>query len=208
MDANKTMTGATMTRGAGVRYMTVTAMLSAVGFILMFVDFPIPFLIPSFIQMDISELPALIGTFAMGPVCGVLICLVKNLLHLFITTTGGVGEISNFILGVAFVLPAGMIYKRKKGRKSALIGSLTGAAIMAVISVISNYFLVYPFYYNFMSEDMVLASYQLILPSMKSILECLVVFNMPFTFVKGLLSVGITFAIYKHISPILKGTNR
>lgn len=207
MDANKTMVNVT-TKSAGVRYLTVTAMLSAVGFILMFVDFPIPFLIPSFIQMDISELPALIGTFALGPVCGVLVCLVKNLLHLFITTTGGVGEISNFILGAAFVLPAGMIYKYKKSRKSAFTGSLIGAAIMAGFSVISNYFFVYPFYYNFMSEDMVLASYQVILPSVNSILECLVIFNMPFTFVKGLFSVGITFAIYKHISPILKGVNR
>ena len=71
-----------MTR-SGVRYITVTAMLSAVAYVLMFIDFPIPFLIPSFIQMDVSELPALIGAFAMGPTCGVLVCLVKNLLHLF-----------------------------------------------------------------------------------------------------------------------------
>ena len=94
----------------GIRYLTVTAMLSSVAYVLMFIDFPIPFLIPSFIQMDISELPALVGSFAMGPMCGILICLVKNLLHLFITTTGGVGELSNFLLGIAFVLPAGIIY--------------------------------------------------------------------------------------------------
>ena len=66
----------------GVRYITVTAMLSAVAYVLMFIDFPIPFLIPSFIQMDISELPALVGAFSMGPICGILICLVKNLLPL------------------------------------------------------------------------------------------------------------------------------
>ena len=137
-----------------------------------------------------------------------MICLVKNVLHLFITTTGGVGELSNFILGVAFVLPAGLIYKHKKTRKTALAGSLLGAVIMAVFSVVSNYFLVYPVYYNFMPEDRILAAYQLILPSMKSILQCLICFNMPFTFVKGLFSVVITFLVYKHISPILKGRNR
>lgn len=191
-----------------VRYMAVTAMLSAVAFILMFLDFPIPFLIPDFIKMDISELPALIGTFSMGPMCGVLVCLIKNLLHLMISTTGGVGELSNFLLGVAFVLPAGLIYKHKKNRKSALVGSLAGAAFMAVFSIASNYFLVYPFYYSFMPEEMVLAAYRVILPSMQNILQCLICFNMPFTFVKGLLSVGITFAIYKHISPILKGGYR
>ena len=205
MDANKTMTQTT--NAVNVRYLTVTAMLSAVAYILMFLDFSVPFM-PGFIKMDLSELPALIGSFSMGPLCGVMICLVKNVLHLFITTTGGVGELSNFILGVAFVLPAGLIYKHKKTRKTALAGSLLGAVIMAVFSVVSNYFLVYPVYYNFMPEDRILAAYQLILPSMKSILQCLICFNMPFTFVKGLFSVVITFLVYKHISPILKGRNR
>lgn len=106
------------TRQHNVRYMTVTAMLSAVAFALMFFEFSIPFLVPSFIQMDLSELPALIGAFAMGPWYGVIICLIKNLIHLLITTTGGVGELSNFILGAAFVLPAGLIYQRKKTKKT------------------------------------------------------------------------------------------
>ncbi len=213
MDTNNTMKRRTvsteMAKGAGgVRYIAVTAMLSAVAFILMFLDFPIPFLIPDFIQMDVSELPALIGAFAMGPMCGVLVCLVKNLLHLLITTTGGVGELSNFLLGASFVLTAGLVYKHKKTRKNALLGAVLGAAVMGVFSVASNYYLTYPVYYNFMPEDMVLSLYQVILPSVENILQCLIIFNMPFTFVKGLLSAGITFAIYKHISPILKGTQR
>ena len=188
-----------------VRYLTVTAMLSAVAYILMFLDFSVPFM-PAFIKMDLSELPALIGSFAMGPLCGVVVCLIKNVLHLFITTTGGVGELSNFILGVAFVLPAGLIYKHKKNRKSALIGSLAGAAFMGIFSIISNYFLVYPVYYNFMPEEVILAAYQAILPSVKNILQCLICFNMPFTIIKGMFSVVITFLTYKHISPILKGS--
>ena len=208
MDTNSTITGRTTTNSiSSVRYMSVTAMLSAVAFILMFLDFSVPFM-PAFIKMDLSELPALIGAFSMGPVCGILICLIKNVLHLFITTNGGVGELSNFLLGVAFVLPAGLIYRHKKSRRSALIGSLFGAVIMGVFSVVSNYFLVYPVYYNFMPEEAVLGAYQVIVPSMKSILQCLVCFNMPFTIVKGLFSVVITFLVYKHISPILKGANR
>lgn len=187
-----------------IRYMTVTAMLSAVAYILMFLDFSVPFM-PAFIKMDLSELPALIGSFAFGPVCGVIICLIKNVLHLLITTTGGVGELSNFLLGAAFVLPAGLIYKYKRNRKAALAGSILGAVFMGVFSVISNNFLVYPVYYNFMSKEAILAAYQAILPNVDSIFDCLVCFNMPFTILKGLCSVGITFAIYKHISPILKG---
>lgn len=205
------MDTANRTKGAAgtvnIRYMTVTAMLSAVAFILMFLEFSVPFM-PGFIKMDLSELPALIGAFSMGPVCGIFVCLIKNVLHLFITSTGGVGELSNFILGVAFVLPAGMIYGRRKNRKNALVGSLLGAVIMGLISIVSNYFLVYPFYYNLMPEEMVLAAYQVILPSMKNMLQCLVCFNMPFTVLKGLFSVLITFLIYKHISPVLKGGNR
>ncbi len=198
MDAEKTM------KNSNVRYLTMTAMLSAVAFILMFLDFSVPFM-PGFIKMDLSELPALIGSFALGPVCGVLICLIKNVLHLFITSTGGVGELSNFILGVVFVLPAGLLYRHRKSRKNALAGALLGAVLMGVFSIISNYYLVYPVYYNFMPEDMVLAAYQLIMPSVKNIFQCVVYFNMPFTMVKGLFSVAITMVTYKHISPLLKG---
>lgn len=195
------------TRQHNVRYMTVTAMLSAVAFALMFFEFSIPFLVPSFIQMDLSELPALIGAFAMGPWYGVIICLIKNLIHLLITTTGGVGELSNFILGAAFVLPAGLIYQRKKIKKNAVIGSVLGAAFMALLSVASNYFIVYPVYTAFLPMDTILAMYQEILPSADTLLKCLVIFNMPFTFVKGMLSVIITLLIYKHISPIIKGVS-
>lgn len=195
------------TRQHNVRYMTVTAMLSAVAFALMFFEFSIPFLVPSFIQMDLSEFPALIGAFAMGPWYGVIICLIKNLIHLLITTTGGVGELSNFILGAAFVLPAGLIYQRKKTKKNAVIGSVLGAAFMALLSVASNYFIVYPVYTAFLPMDTILAMYQEILPSADTLLKCLVIFNMPFTFVKGMLSVIITLLIYKHISPIIKGVS-
>ena len=203
--STQTVTASNTEKRVNVRYLTVTAMLSAIAYILMFLDFSVPFM-PGFIKMDLSELPALIGSFAMGPLCGVVVCLIKNVLHLFITSTGGVGELSNFILGVAFVLPAGLIYKHKKNRRTALIGSIAGALFMGIFSVVSNYFLVYPVYYNFMPQDVILAAYQAILPSVKNILQCLICFNMPFTIVKGLFSVVITFLTYKHISPILKGS--
>ena len=160
---------------------------------------------PSFIQMDLSELPALIGSFAMGPMCGVLICLIKNLLHLTITSTGGVGELSNFILGAAFVLPAGLLYRRKKSKKSAIIGAFIGAILMAAISLPSNYFIVYPIYEAFMPRETIIAAYQTILPAADELWKCLLIFNVPFTFVKGLFSVVITLFVYKKLSPILKG---
>lgn len=192
------------TKTVNVRYMTMTAMLSAIAFVLMMLEFSVP-VMPSFIKLDFSELPALIGSFSMGPLSGVVICLLKNLLHLPMSSTGGVGELSNFVLGALFVVPAGMLYRRKKGRKSALIGSLIGAVVMALVSVVTNYFIVYPFYTAIMPMDTIVAAYQVIYPKADTLLKCLVIFNMPFTFIKGLLNVLITFLIYKHISPIIKG---
>ena len=204
-------TRVTVNRGTkkkvSMRKLTGTAMLSVIAYVLMFLDFSVPFM-PSFIKMDLSELPALIGSFAYGPVAGVNICLIKNVLHLFITTTGGVGELSNFLLGASFVLVAGGVYRFKKTRTGALIGSVLGAVLMGLFSIVSNYFLVYPIYYNFMPKEAILSAYQLIFSGVHNILECLIVFNAPFTCIKGLISVDITFLIYKRLSPILKGVNR
>ena len=123
--------------------LTVAAMLSAVAFILMFIEFPIPMLIPSFVKMDFSDLPALLGAFALGPVYGVVISFMKNLLHIVIkgTSTACVGELCNFMLGAVFSAVAGVIYKHHKSRKTAIIGAIAGAAAMAVFSVPSNYFI-------------------------------------------------------------------
>ena len=192
---------------SNTRKITITGMLSAIAFILMYLDFSVPFM-PTFIKMDLSELPALIGSFALGPVSGLCICLIKNLLHLMKTSTGGVGELSNFILGASFVVTAGIVYKKNNTKKGALVGSVIGALVMAVISVITNYFIVYPIYTNFMPMEAIIGAYQAIIPSMDSLLKCLIVFNMPFTFVKGMLSVLITFLIYKRLSPILKGSQK
>ena len=131
------------------RKLVMTALLSAIASVLMFVSFSVPFM-PFFIKMDVSELPALIASFAIGPLSGVMVCLIKNLVNVTQTTTGAVGELSNFLLGVCFVLPAGLIYKYKKNRVGALVGSVCGAVVMGLVSVPINYFITYPMYQNFM----------------------------------------------------------
>lgn len=187
-----------------VRALTVTAMLSAISFVLMFLDFAVPFM-PTFVKMDISELPALLAAFAFGPVYGVMVCLVKNLIHLLITTTSGAGELCNFLLGACFVLPAGFIYQRAKSRKGAIAGALVGAVVMGVLSVPLNYYISYPVYAKFMPIDAILEMYRAIRPSANGLLECLITFNAPFTLVKGLLDALLCFLIYKPLSPILHG---
>ena len=191
-------------------HLAVAAMLSAVAAVLQFVEFSIP-LIPSFVKLDISDLPALLGTFSLGPVYGVVIQLAKNLLHLPFGSSAGVGELSNFILGAVFVLCAGLVYRKHKSRKGALIGAMLGAVLMAVVSVPSNYFFVYPAYVKVygMPLEAIIGAYQAILgtiaevPSSNALLNCLLVFNVPFTLCKGLLDVGLCFLIYKPLSPLL-----
>ena len=187
--------------------LTVTAMLSAVAFILMFIEFPIPALIPSFVKMDVSDLPELLAAFSLGPIYGVAVTFLKNLLHIVFkgTTSAYVGELCNFLLGAVFSMAAGFIYQRKKSRKSALIGAVVGAALMAIVSVPLNYFVVYPAYvvcYG-MPLEAIIGMYQAILPSSDSLIKCLTIFNMPFTFCKGMLDVLLCFLIYKPLSPLL-----
>ncbi len=191
-------------RNVQIRAMVVTAILAAMSYILAMMSFSVPFM-PSFIKLDVSELPALIGSFSLGPVYGVLICLIKNLLGLMNSSTNGIGELSNFLLGAMFVFPAGLLYQRNKTRKGAIIGSLIGAICMAVGSVFTNIFLVYPIYYNFMAKEAILSAYQLIVPAMKSVEQSIICFNMPFTFMKAMLSVLISLLVYKRLSPVIKG---
>ena len=188
-----------------VKNITVTAIMGAIGFILMMLEFPISFLIPSFIKFDFSELPALITAFALGPWWAVAVCFIKNALHLFVGTTAGVGELSNFVLGAIFVYTAGVVYKGNKTRRGAFVGSITGTVLMAVISVATNYFFVYPIYAKMLIPmDAIVGMYSALLPFVDSLLEALLIFNLPFNIVKGLIDAAICFVIYKKLSPILK----
>ena len=191
-------------------HIAVAAMLSAVAFILQFIEFSIP-IMPVFIKFDISDLPALLGTFSLGPIYGAAIELVKNILHLPFGTSAGVGELSNFLLGAAFVFSAGLFYQKHKNRKTALIGSLVGAAAMTVLCLPINYFLVYPAYVTVYGLPLpaIIGEYEKLLPGIafipthNSLFNCLIVFNAPFTLVKGLINVVLCFLIYKPLSPLL-----
>ena len=188
------------------RALTGTAMLAAVATILMYMEFPIP-IMPGFIKMDISELPALIASFAYGPLSGIAVCLIKNLIKLPSTSTAAVGELFNFVMGALFVGVAGIVYKKNKTRKGAIIGAVAGALIMALVSLPYNYFVVYPAYvvmYHLPLEA-IIGMYQAINPNVNGLLACLVTFNVPFTFAKGMVDALLCFLIYKPLSPILHG---
>ena len=190
--------------------LAVAAMLAAVAAVLQFIEFSIP-IMPSFVKLDLSDLPALLGAFALGPWWGVLIQLVKNLLHLPFGSSAGVGEACNFILGAVFVMVAGLVYHRRKTRGTALLGSALGALAMALISLPLNYFIVYPAYVAILHfpEESIISAYEAIMgriahfPTANPLLNCLMIFNVTFTFCKGLLNLIICLIIYKPLSPLL-----
>lgn len=192
-----------------IRVLTGTAMLTAVGVVLQYLEISIP-IMPSFIKLDFSDLPELIGAFAYGPAAGVIICLLRNLIHMAVSQSGFVGELSNFVLGATFALVAGLIYKHNKTKKGAVIAGVSGAAAMAAVCLPFNYFVIYPLYYSVLGlpESAVLDAYRIILAGVKNIFQGILIFNVPFTFIKAMISVAVSILIYKPLSPLLKGRQR
>ena len=187
-----------------IRTITMTALLSAMAYVLAFVEFPVP-LSPSFARMDLSDFPALIGTFAFGPLSGLLIELVKNTLQLLTTSTGGIGEIANFLMGASYVVAAGVIYKRRKTKKTALLACVAASFFMGAAAALANYFILLPLFESFMPLDQLIASFGAFLPFIHTKLD-IVLFNaLPFNILKGLVIGGFTMLTYKRLTPILKG---
>lgn len=196
-------------RTTNVRMLAQIAMLSAVAAVLMLVEVPLPFLAPTFYQLDLSELPVLIGAFALGPLAGMMIEMVKILLNFVLngTLTAGVGELANFLIGCALVVPAGYIYKRGKTKKSALIGMSVGTVCMALAGGILNAFLLLPAYGKAfgMPVDAFVEMGSAIFPVIDDLLTFCLFSVVPFNMVKGILVSVITMFLYKHISRLLKG---
>lgn len=186
------------------RVMVCTAMLAAVSFILAFLEVPM-LLSPSFARMDLSDLPALIGAFAFGPMAGVVIELIKNGLQVFSTQTAGIGELANFAMGASFVFTAGLIYKRNKTKKTALIACIIASVVMGVVAGLLNYFVLLPMYSAFMPIDQVIASFGEIIPFIQTKFEVILFSAIPANIIKGLIISLFAMLIYKGVSPILKG---
>ncbi len=194
--------------GENLRRLVQIAMLAAVAGVLMVIEFPIPFLAPPFYKMDFSELPVLIGTFAMGPVAGMLIELIKILINFVLngTQTAGVGELANFLMGCAFIIPAGMIYKKKKTKKHAVAGMATGVVTMVVASCILNAWVLLPAYGKafHMPVQAFVDMGAAIIPAIDSLLKFCFLCVAPFNLIKGIVVSLLTLVLYKHISVLLK----
>lgn len=190
-------------------WMVKVAMLSAVSVVLMLFEFPLPFLAPPFYEFDFSEVPVLLGTFALGPLAGVVIELIKVLLNLLIngTITGGVGEAANFVVGVAYVLPAGLIYRKCKTKKAAALGMLVGSVVMVTLGAFINAYILIPAYGKALSMpmDAFVEMGRAIYPSIDSLAKLVIFCVVPFNAFKVIVVSLVTRFIYKPLRPILKG---
>ncbi len=199
---NNSNTTAKKSRTLDVRKLVFTALMAALSVILSeLLCFKVP-VMPSFISFDFSDIPAVLAALTMGPVSGVAVCLIKNLEGLFTTMTGGVGELSNFLLSACLVLPIGLAAKKSHRYSVVILSCIGGAVLSGVVSVASNYFIVYPVYTAIMPMEAIIGMYKAILPSVEGLLQCLVIFNMPFTMVKGLIAALLTVPLYKRLKPI------
>lgn len=193
------------------RTITQIAMLGAVAGVLMNFEFPLPFLAPAFYQLDFSEVPVLVGSFAMGPVAGVLIELVKILVHLVTkgTMTAGVGDVANFLFGCAFAVPAGLIYRYHavKSRKHAVVGMAAGTALTSILACFINAFVLLPAYGKAfgMPIEAFIEMGSAVHSSVNSLLSFAALIIIPFNIFKYTLTSVIVFFIYKRIRVILKG---
>lgn len=181
-------------------------MLSAIAMILMLFEIPLPFA-PAFYEIDFSEVPVLIGCFAMGPLAGVAIELVKIMLNLVIngSITAGVGEFANFLIGCSLVVPAGIIYRKKHNKKGAIIGMTVGTIVMTGLGCFLNAYLLLPTYAKAfqMPIDALVGMGTAINANITDMLTFVAFAVAPFNLLKGVLVSCIVLLVYKKISPIL-----
>jgi len=189
-----------------VATMAKISVLTAIAVILMVLDFPLPFF-PGFLKMDASDLPALLAAFSMGPVAGVVVELLKNVIHGIVKgfgDTAGIGNLANFVVGVAWVVPAAWYYQRHKTHRGAIIGMAIGTVTMVAAGAIGNWLIFLPLYSKFLFplEAIINMSHEAI-PGITDMKTLIVFAFVPFNLVKSVVISLIAAFVYKPLSPLL-----
>ena len=172
---------------SNINKMVKVSLLTGIAFILMFIEIPIVPIFP-WLKMDVSDVPALMGAFAFGPLTGILIEFLKVVMHFLLTgsSTGGVGEVANFMIGVSFIAPASLIYWKSKSKKTAIIGMIVGLLAMEVVAILANIYFLLPVY------GMKMAPAEL--------MKYVTVGLLPFNTIKGFIISILTYMLYKKVS--------
>lgn len=191
-----------------VKKIAFIGLMGAVSAVLMLLRFPIPFM-PPFLSFDLSGVMEMMGGLMFGPMEALCIIVVKILLQLVMqgSMSLGTGELQNFILSSAYVLPAVLIYHRKKTKKSAIMGMTVSSVIVAVVAVITNLYLIIPFYVKLfgMSMDDIISMCSAVNPAMKDTVSLVIFGLVPFNLIKYGATSVVTFIIYKRLSGVIRG---
>ena len=190
-----------MKKTMSVQYLTRIAVLTALASILFLIEIPVV----AFYKLDLSNLPVMLGAFSMGPMAGIIILALKSLIGMLHSTSMYVGEMADFIMGAAFVLPAALLYTRKKDRKTALLGMSLGTVAMIIVAVLVNWKIMIPFYMNAfgMAMEAVVGMAAKVMPFVDTEWELLAYVTAPFNLLKGVVLSLLTYLLYKRLSPLL-----
>ena len=181
--------------------LTRCGLLSAMAVILFYIEIPVV----AFYKLDLSTLPAILAGFAMGPVQGLAVIIIKNLVHMLGTSTACVGELADILMSCAFVIPASLYYRRHKNRKSALVAMLIGSAAMVVVSVLVNYFILIPAYQVLMNLplEVIIGMGQAVFGFIDNTVKLVIFITAPFNILKSIVLSFVTYLLYKRVSPLL-----
>lgn len=181
--------------------LTRCGLLSAMAVILFYIEIPVV----AFYKLDLSTLPAILAGFAMGPWQGLAVIIIKNLVHMLGTSTACVGELADILMSCAFVIPASLIYRRQKSRKSALKAMLLGSVAMVIVSVLVNYFILIPAYQVLMNLplDVIIGMGQAVFSFIDNTVKLVVFITAPFNILKAVVLSVVTYLLYKRVSPLL-----
>ena len=181
--------------------LTRCGLLSAMAVILFYIEIPVV----AFYKLDLSTLPAILAGFAMGPLQGVAVIIVKNLVHMLGTSTACVGEFADILMSCAFVVPSSLYYRQHKNRKSALMAMLIGSVAMVVVSVLVNYFILIPAYQVLMNLplEVIIGMGQKVFGFIDTTVELVLAITAPFNIFKAVVLSVVTYLLYKRVSPLL-----
>lgn len=189
-------------------FIVCVALLGALAGVLMLFEISLPIIAPTFYKIDLSDVAALFGGFALGPLSGVLICLLKVLISIVLdgTSTAFVGEFAAFLMDGTFVLVSSLFYKSVHNKKGAIISLAIGTICLAIVSIFTNYYLMIPAYVKFMNFPLeaIIGLGQTVNHSVDSLWTLVLFCTLPFNLIKGLIISAVTFVLYKRVSPLLK----
>lgn len=185
------------TRESAVKSIAMIGVAAAIATVLMFVKFPVKYL--GFLELELSDIPAIFMALSIGPVAGVLVELIKNLLHLTATSTGASGELSNFLVSIGYILPLSLTYHYTKGKRRLLLGFVLATIGMAIVGIFVNACITVPLYLAIMGKEAIMGIVQATIPAIHSVTALILIGITPFNIFKGILMSIIGYLVFRSL---------